>query len=544
MHDSHFLSDAIILLTAGVAVVALFQYLRLGAVLGYLVAGCLIGPYALGLITETGTITLLGEYGVVFLLFVIGLELPLDRIRVMRGPIFGLGLFQILVTACCISLVAIALGVSSVTALLIGAALSLSSTAIILTLLSDQGRLPTRFGRSVFGVLLMQDLAVGPLLAVVVAIGATGATLGAADVTLGASLGLALIKMVAAIVVILGLGRWLLEGLYKRISSLRNSDVFAGFTLLVLLSAAALTELSGLSLAFGALLAGMLLADTPYRHQVAAEIQPFRGLLLGLFFMGVGMGVDLDLVVDRSGEIALIVTGLMALKATVMFAVARLSGLTSIESAEAGIYLSQGGEFAFVLFAAGLSSGLIDSSLAQILSVAVALTMLITPIAVRLTARVIARWELAKAIPIDVAESDLQQLSGHFVIIGVGRVGREVASQLRDAGQSYVCLDLNPHAIAIARQKYIDVFFGDATRPEVLYAVGLNRAKGLVIAIDDPRKAVQMMNLVKYILPDLTVYARARDAEHALTLETAGAASTVPELIPTAQQLANLALEK
>lgn len=551
MHDSHFLTDAIVLLTAGVAVVALFHYLRLGAVLGYLVAGCLIGPYALGLITETGTITLLGEYGVVFLLFVIGLELPLDRIRVMRGPIFGLGLFQILVTTCLIYAVALALGVPNITALLIGAALALSSTAIILTLLSDQGRLPTRFGRSVFGVLLMQDLAVGPLLAVVVAIGATGETfggtvqtLGGTEQTLGGSLGLALVKMVAAIVVILGLGRWLLEGLYNRISSLRNSDIFAGFTLLVLLSAAALTELSGLSLAFGALLAGMLLADTPYRHQVAAEIQPFRGLLLGLFFMGVGMGVDLDLVVDRSGEIALIVTGLMALKAGAMFVVARLSGLPSVESAEAGIYLSQGGEFAFVLFAAGLASGLIDSALVQILTVAVALTMLITPLAVRLTAKAISRWELTKAIPIDVAEGDLQQLHGHFVIIGVGRVGREVACQLRDAGQSYVCLDLNPHAIAIARQKDIDVFFGDATRPEVLYAVGLDRAKGLVIAIDDPRKAVQMMNLIKYILPDLKVYARARDAEHALTLETAGAASTVPELIPTAQQLANLALEK
>lgn len=540
MPDHSILIDVIVLLAFGVATVAIFQRLKFGAVLGYLVAGAIIGPFGLGLVTATETITLLGEYGVVFLLFIIGLELPLDRIRVMRGPIFGLGLIQILVSTLLIFLAAVWVGLPTSTALLLGAALSLSSTAVVLSLLSEQGRLTTRFGRSVFGVLMMQDLAVGPLLAVVVAAGVVGE---GASGSMAETLGWAALKMVAAILVILGIGRWLLERLFMSISGLRNNDIFAAFTLLVLLSAAALTELGGLSLAFGALLAGMLLADTPFRHQVGAEIQPFRGLLLGLFFMGVGMGVDMDLVAKESAAIALLVVTLMATKAAVMFTIARVSGLSTAESVEAGVYLSQGGEFAFVLLAAALASGLIPGSTAQVVSVAVALTMLLTPLLARLLGFIIARWEVVSAIPVDAVESEMGGLESHVIIIGAGRVGREVATQLGEGGRPHVCLDLDPHAIAAARQQGIKVYFGDATRPEVLEAVGLDRALALVIAIDDPRKAVQMMNVVKYILPDLAVYARARDADHARTLERAGAHTTVPELIPTANQLADLALK-
>lgn len=532
--------DVIVLLAVGVATVAVFQRLKLGAVLGYLVAGAIIGPFGLGFVTATETITLLGEYGVVFLLFIIGLELPLDRIRVMRGPIFGLGFIQIAVTTTLIFLAAKWLGLPTSTALLLGAALSLSSTAVVLSLLSEQGRLPTRFGRSVFGVLMMQDLAVGPLLAVVVAAGVVG---GGADGSMLETLGLAFLKMVGAILVILGIGRWLLERVFMSISGLRDGDIFAAFTLLVLLGAAAITEVSGLSLAFGALLAGMLLADTPFRHQVGAEIQPFRGLLLGLFFMGVGMGIDTDLVARESGSIALLVVTLMVTKTLVMFVIARLSGLPSSESAEAGVYLSQGGEFAFVLLAAALVSGLVSNSTAQVVSVAVALSMLATPLLVRLLSFCIARWELVSVISVEAAEREMVGLRDHIIIIGAGRVGREIAAQLEEAGRPHICLDLNPHAIATARQQGVTVYFGDATRAEVLAAVGLDRAQALVIAIDDPRKAVQMMNVVKYILPELAVYARARDADHARTLERAGAHTTVPELIPTAKKLADLALK-
>lgn len=540
MPDHTVLYDVIVLLAVGVATVAVFQRLKLGAVLGYLVAGAIIGPFGLGFVTATETITLLGEYGVVFLLFIIGLELPLDRIRVMRGPIFGLGFTQIVITTALIFAAALWIGLPTSTALLLGAALSLSSTAVVLSLLSEQGRLPTRFGRSVFGVLMMQDLAVGPLLAVVVA---AGVVADGADGSMAETLGWAFLKMIGAILVILGIGRWLLERLFMSISGLRDGDIFAAFTLLVLLGAAAITEISGLSLAFGALLAGMLLADTPFRHQVGAEIQPFRGLLLGLFFMGVGMGIDTDLVARESGTIALLVVSLMATKATVMFVIARLSGLPGSESAEAGVYLSQGGEFAFVLLAAALVSGLVPSSTVQVVSVTVALSMLVTPILSRLLAAVIVRWELAAVVPVDSVEEEMGGLHDHIIIIGAGRVGREIAAQLQDGGRPHVCLDLDPHAIATARQQGVTVYFGDATRAEVLAAVGLDRARALVIAIDDPRKAVQMMNVVKYILPELTVYARARDADHARTLERAGAHITVPELIPTAKQLADLALK-
>jgi len=233
----------------------------------------------------------------------------------------------------------------------------------------------------------------------------------------------------------------------------------------------------------------------------------------------------------------------MTLKAVTMFLIARLSGLSTVESAETGVYLSQGGEFAFVLLAAGASSGLVEGPIEQVIAVAVALSMLLTPLFARATAFIIARWELATAVDVDAVGEEIGELKDHIIIIGVGRVGREVAVRLEDAGRAYVSLDLDPHAIAVARQQGISVYFGDATRPEVLDAVGLNRALALVIAIDDPHRAVQMMNLVKYILPDLKVYARARDAQHAKTLERAGAASTVPEVIPTATQLADLALK-
>lgn len=536
MSEHQLLAQIIILLAGAVVTVAVFQRLGLGAVLGYLCAGAIVGPFGLGLVTNTEAITLLGEFGVVFLLFIIGLELPLDRIRVMRGPVFGFGLTQIILTTAVMIAVALWLNVSLREAAIMGIALSLSSTAVVLALLADQGRLPTRMGRNVFGVLLMQDLAVGPILAVVVALGAGGGTFPEV-------IGMALVKMVAAVAVIMGFGRWLLVRLFVTIGSLRNAEIFAGFTLLVLLAAAGLTELAGLSLAFGAFLAGMLLADTPFRHQVAAEIQPFRGLLLGLFFMGVGMGIDIELIEERRGDIFIFVIGLMAIKAIVMFMIARAWGCPNAESTETGLYLAQGGEFAFVILAAALGSGLISNPLVQIISVTVALSMLLTPILVRLLEIAIRRWELAAAIDVDDAQEELQVLSGHFVIVGMGRVGLMIAKAMEEAERSYVGLDMNPHAIASARSQGIQVYFGDATRPEVLYAIGLERAKALVIAIDDPRKAIQIINVVKYILPDLTVYARARDADHALDLEKAGAASTVPEVIPTATQLTDLALK-
>ena len=536
MSEQHLLAQIIILLVGAVVTVAVFQRIGFGAVLGYLVGGILVGPFGLALVTDTETISVLGEYGVVFLLFIIGLELPIDRIRVMRVPIFGVGLVQILLTSILVFLAARFLGISTTEAAIVGAALSLSSTAVVLTLLSEQGRLPTHMGRTVFGVLLMQDLAVGPVLAIVV-------TVGLGDGSVIENLGFAIVKMIAAIAVILGFGRWLLVRLFVTIGALRNTEIFAAFTLLVLLSAAALTEVGGLSLAFGAFLAGMLLADTPFRHQVAAEIQPFRGLLLGLFFIGVGMGIDTELVVESSRTIGLYVVGLLALKATVIFVIARLSGLPTPDSTEAGVYLSQGGEFAFVIFAAALNAGLISGPLVQIVSVTVALTMLVTPALVRLVAWVIARWELAAAVSVDDAKTEIEILSNHIVVVGMGRVGLAVAKTLQEAGQPYVGLDMDPHAIAAARQKGIRVYFGDATRPEILYAIGLERATALIIAVDDPRKAIQMTNTVQYVLPDLKIYARARDAQHAVDLEKAGAASTVPEVIPTATQLADLALK-
>ncbi len=259
--------------------------------------------------------------------------------------------------------------------------------------------------------------------------------------------------------------------------------------------------------------------------------------------MGVGMGIDTDLIAERGGDIALLVVGLISLKAIIMFTIAKVSGVPTVEATETGLYLAQGGEFAFVILAAAFGSELISGFIVQIVAVTVALSMLITPICIRLFDIGVTRWEIATAVSVDDALNEFEKLKGHIVIVGIGRVGRTIAGQLQKVNQSYIGLDMDPHAIAAAANQGVRVYYGDATKPEVLDAIGLDRARALVIAIDDPAKAIQMINIVKYIFPDLAVFARARDAEHARDLEKAGAVSTVPEVIPTAMQLANLALK-
>ncbi len=532
-----YLQEVIVVLIAAVFSVALFQRFGLGAVLGYLVAGAVIGPSGLALVTDLDTIYALGELGVVFLLFTIGLELPFDRIRVMQARTFALGAAQVFLTGIAICGIALLIGVRPVTAVIIGGGLALSSTAIVIRLLVDHGELTTRFGRTCFAILIVQDLLVALFLVLVLA-------LGEDDASLGFALGGALLKAVVAVMAILGIGRIVMRHIFMQVAAVRDPDVFVAMSLVVVLAIGLMTKMAGLSMAFGAFLAGMLLAETHYRHQVAADIQPFRGLLLGLFFMSVGMSVDAELAVDRAGLIALFAVGLVILKAGLLTGLGVALGVRLAQAVHLGILLSQGGEFAFVLLGAAFAAGVILEVEVELLVVVVAITMMATPLLAMLGRVVEQRIERRTVAEIETSADEAEALSDHVVIAGFGRVGTAVAGQLRKSGTDYIAVDLDPHRITEARGRGLPVYYGDATRPEILEAVHVERARAFVVALDEPETALRLVSMVRYIFPELRVYARARDDRHATELARAGAHIVVPELVATGVKLAGSIVER
>ncbi len=536
MSEPGYLIEVIVILLAAVISVLLFQRLQLGSVLGYLVAGTVIGPTGLGLVSDLEGTRALAEFGVVFLLFTVGLELPFERIRVMRGRVFGLGAAQVVVTSVAIAILALSAGLGGPAAVVIGAGLALSSTAIVLQVLSERGDITSRFGRSAFAVLLVQDLAVGPFLVCVMALGGAAASIPAA-------LGIAALKVAVAVLAILGIGRLVLRHAVLPVAQLRDRDIFAALTLLVVLATATLTHLAGLSMAFGAFLAGMLFAETNYRHQVGAVILPFRGLLLGLFFVTVGMSIDLDLIWRGGWIVAVLVALLLFGKGALLAGLAWMFGTPAAQPLNLGILLAQSGEFAFVLLGVGMASGALGAEIGQMLLVVVALTMVLTPFLASLGREVSDRIERAEAVRVEDLPEDDELLSGHVVIAGYGRVGQAVAARLEAADVPYIAVDLDPHRIAQARQRGLPVFYGDVTRPEILDALHVGRARSIVVAVDSADAALQLVALVCYIFPDLEVYARARDSEHARELEALGAHAAVPELVETGFRLAGSILD-
>ncbi len=526
-----YLLEVIVVLVAAVISVFLFQRIGLGAVLGYLVAGAVIGPSGFALVADVDTIQALGELGVVFLLFTVGLELPFERIRVMQARTFALGAAQVFVTALAVTGIAILIGVSTRTSVVIGGALALSSTAIVLRMLVDRGELNSRFGRSCFAVLLVQDMMVGPFLVLALALG------GGAEM-LGLALGEAALKAVVAVMAILGIGRIVLRYVFQQVAAVRDPDVFIALSLVVVLASGLMTNMAGLSMAFGAFLAGMLLAETHYRHQVAADIQPFRGLLLGLFFMSVGMSVDFGLTASKAGLVIGLAAGLIVLKAALLAGLGLIAGIRPAQALNLGILLSQGGEFAFVLLGAALGAGVVSGGLAHLLVVVVALTMMATPFLAKLGRLLEREVERRTVVDLETRAEETEELKDHVVIAGYGRVGAAVAAQLKAAGSEFIAVDLDPHRIIEARAAGLPVYFGDATRPEILEAVHVERARAMVVAVDNPQVALRAVAMVRYIFPDLKIYARAHDDAHAQELARAGADTVVPELVATGHKLA------
>ena len=530
MTETHYIVDILILLTAAVIAVPLFQRLGLGAVLGFLIAGALVGPWGLGFIVAVDEIRHLAEFGVVFLLFIIGIELKPSRLWVMRRSVFGLGTAQVLTTGTFITLSALALGLSTRSALVVGFGLALSSTAFGLQILSDKGDLGTAYGRSAFAILLLQDLAIVPLMALL-------PLLAKQEFTIIQDLELAALGSVLIIVVLFVLGRTLLRPILQLVAgSRRNPEIFTATGILLVLGAAWLTEWAGLSMALGAFLGGLIMADSSYRHQIMADIQPFRGLLLGLFFMSVGMSINFGLLGQQGLLVTGLVTSLLLLKAAFLWVLCRITGRSHSEAVHVALLLAQAGEFGFILFGLANMLGVMDGELYQLLLLTIALSMAATPLLVKLSP-----W-LGRALkstpsPAIPVPKPIPAARDHVIVAGFGRIGNFLAHNLAKAGVPYLVLEINPVRVARAKALNYPVFYGDASRIEVLRSAGVANASMVVFAMDHMESIGQAVVTVRETFPELDVYARAWDTRMAQRLFSLGVTYAVPETMATGLQL-------
>ena len=536
MDDASFLGEALIFLLAAVLVAPLFERFKSSPVLGFLVAGMLIGPHALGLVAESATTRRLGELGVVFLLFTIGLELSIERLKVMRRYVFGLGTAQVLLTGLVFTLAATFAGLGTGAAIVVGGGLALSSTAVVLQLLSERGELATRFGRVCVAILLLQDLAVVPMLTLVPA-------LGNEEVSILRAIGGAVLKAAAVLAVVLVVGRLVLRPLFRLVAASHSPELFAAMTLLLLLGTSWLTGQAGLTIGLGGFLAGAMLAETEYRHQVAADIQPFRGILLALFFMTVGMSVDLGILFAEIALIGLLVAALIVVKLAVVFALCRGFGLRGGPSLNAGLMLAQGGEFAFLMFALATANGILDAATGAVLFALVAVSMGLTPVLAAIGARIAARIARHPAQEAQDWGSETTELRDHVVVAGFGRVGRAVCRMLAEGDVPYVALDLDADRVARAHAQGLPVYYGDAARPEVLRGARVAHARAAVLTMDDPVAAERAAAGLRSSFPDIPIFARARDKAHRERLETAGATGIVHETLGLSLELGGAVLK-
>jgi glutathione-regulated potassium-efflux system protein KefB len=521
-------------LAATVIAIPLFRKFRLSSILGYLAAGVAIGPWGLRIIQDTHGVMELAEFGVVLLLFVIGLELQPSRLRAMRRAIFGLGLAQVVVTTLVFALIARWLGLQPTPAFVTGFALSLSSTPLVLQLLAERQQLNTHHGRSSFAILLFQDIAVMPVLAILPLLGTTG---GQQDLTATLLIALKALAVLAALV--FG-GPYILRPLLRIVAETKAGEAFTAAALLVVTATALLVSGVGLSMALGAFVAGLLLADSEYRHELEADIEPFKGLLLGLFFMSVGMAANVGLLLERPGTIAALVGGLLLIKAVLLWGLARASGHAPESARGLAFALPQAGEFGFVLFALAVNHGIMESPLSQLLVIVVTISMMASPLLMLLHTSVI-EPRLTRPVPRQFDRIDSTE--SRVIIAGFGRVGQIVGRVLLMRRISFTALEASAAQVDIVRRFGSKVYYGDASRLELLQAAGAAKAEVFVLAIDDIDASVRTAELVRRHFPNLKILARARNRQHALHLMDLGVRYLIRETYLSSLDMARQTLE-
>ena len=537
MHSSEHLQDFLIILIAAVAVVSLFRRFRGSAVLGYLVAGALIGPNGLALLQDVAATAVLGQLGVVFLLFSIGLELSIDRMVGLRRYVFGLGAAQMVATTLILWFIIQALGLDRGAALIVGAGLALSSTAVVLQILVERRELGTPHGRVAFAVLLLQDLAVVPLLALV-------PLLARSETSILRALGGAFVKAALALILILAVGRLALRPMLRLVARDGTPELFTGIVLLVVLGVGWLTEQAGLSMALGAFLAGLLMAETEYRPQVEGDIQPFRGILLALFFMTVGMGLNLQLLKEQWPVLVGLLLALLLVKATILLLLSRGFRLSRAVAAAVALMLAQGSEFGFVLFTLAQQAGAISAQTGQLAILVVGLSMAVTPVLLSSSREVLRRLERPSDQSHDALTADTSEMHEHVVIAGFGRVGQTIGLLLESRFIHYLALDLDPELVAEARRRGLPVFYGDASRADVLKAAGIERAQMAVSTLDEPELASRAVEVLRRLRTSMPIIARAQDIAECERLVWAGATAAVPEIVEGSLQLGGVLLRQ
>lgn len=540
--------DVVLFLATAGVVVPLFRRWRISPILGFLGAGVVLGPYGLGALADTipwlAAVTIekpqdvaqLAEFGVVFLLFMIGLELSWERLRLMRRFVFGMGALQVAVCSVAIAAVAVWFGQPLQAAAAIGAALALSSTAMVMPLLAESKRQHSQAGRATFAVLLFQDLAVAPILITLTVIGSQGG-----GEIFSPRMLLTFAPAAIGIVALVAFGRLLLRPMMKSVARAKSEELFMAASLLIVIGAGLVAALTGLSMALGAFIAGLLLAETEYRHEVEVTIEPFKGLLLGLFFLSIGIGLDLSLLVQKPVMIVGMAVGALLLIGSVVFVLGLIFGLKPRKALEAGLLLAAGGEFAFVILDTAMNSGLVGREVGRTVLVASTLTMFCIPVLAALGAKLGGRpgANPAASVAVDpVATTDAPTV----LVIGYGRVGRLVGDMLGRHEIPWVAAERDPKLVEAGRRAGADIFYGDASRAEFLRRCGLDTARALVVTMDNPEGNEVVVATARELRPDLTIVARARDARHAKRLYELGATDAVPETIEASLQLSEAAL--
>ena len=539
--------DALLVLgTAGVIVPLLHRY-GVSTVLAFLLTGAFLSPGGLGAltgyipalswltITDPERLSKFAEWGVVFLLFLVGLELSFERLSTMRRLVFGLGASQVIVSAALIGAVAYALGQRPATAIVIGTALCLSSTAVVIELLAAQKRLSTSVGRTSFSILLFQDLAVVPILLLL-------STLEpGSKVPLAVGIATAVVQAVAALLIIVAVGRFLLQPLFRLVAQTGNNDLFIAATLFVAVGTSFVTAAAGLSMALGAFVAGLLLAETEYRRAVQTTIEPIKSLLLGVFFFSIGSSLDLKSLISDPFVILALSGGLIALQAVVIYVLARLFGISRPTAIETAALLAPCGEFAFVILTVALGYGLITRDLTTILLTSVALTMALIPALARL-----GRWLATRNTPVAVdpalAVMPASDTNVKALVVGYGRVGQLIGDMLAEHGVSYIAVDREPRLVANARRDGKPVYFGDVRQLDFLKNCGLDTAKAAIITIRTQSEIDAIVQALRTSYPKLIIVVRAKDANHARHLYEIGVTDAVPETIEASLQLSEAAL--
>ncbi|WP_353271155.1 monovalent cation:proton antiporter-2 (CPA2) family protein [Wolbachia endosymbiont (group A) of Alloplasta piceator] len=538
MHSgSQHLFDIIILLSAAVFIVIAFWKMNISPVLGYFVAGAVIGSHGFNLIHSAEAMDNLAEFGVVFLLFIIGLELTFERLIAMRIHVFGFGSLQVIVTMVAIWCIALAFGVNTNIATVIGGGLALSSTAIVLQVLQEKGSQASQVGRLSIAVLLMQDFAVVPLIVLVPLL------TGNSEHSLISSLAGSLVQAAIALVLIFITGRLLLRPLFSVIAKMESNEVFISTTLLIVLGAAFITEQFHLSLALGAFVAGLLVAETEYRHSVEHAVLPFKDLFLGLFFMTVGMSINTELLLNKLPLITLLSIILIVLKTSIIYILCRFFGFKSAPAIQAGLLLSQGGEFAFILFRLADELNVLPSEIAQVLMMVTTVTMAFTPLLSGLGDWIANSFSTEKTILDDEAvETDTQDLYNHVIVAGFGRVGYMVTKMLTAEHLSYVVVDIQSKIVKEGKSDSFPIYLGDVTRCEILKSVGIERAQALVISIKNEVTIKKVVSLVAANFPHVNIVIRLPDLSNVEVYRDLGASKIIPETPEIGLQLGGAAL--